>query len=921
MVDLHRHDEFSTFDGFGKAVETAKTARELGYTSLGLSNHGNTTGLVKHYDACKAEGIKPILGVETYFLPKYKDQSRGYHLCLFAKDAKGYENVNRCMYLGEYHKYYNSIVDLKTLEENSEGVICSTACVASYFSQAIIKGEKAKAVTLLKKFKSIYGDDFYIEIQPYKIDKSGTQETVNITLINIADKLGIKCILTSDSHYCKQDDFPTYLKMHEIAKHQYDVESTYRERYMPTEAELISRFVDMHTNDFGKESKRMAKKMIRNLEEIEAKVDGGIFDSLEENLPVFDEEKDSRTYLHELVKAGLKSKGISTKEYRARAKEELDVIAYHGFEDYFLMVRDYVQWAKSQGISIGPGRGSACNCLASYAAGITDVDPIKFGLDYHRFIRPDKKKMPDIDLDFETSRRAEVIEYLLDKYQGRAAQIISYGLYKVDNLINDLAKVCGLDSTGKVEISEKARIKEVVKSIKSICNKYIDDQMGTIRVDALYADHEVKMFNKQYDNIITHFVKLYRKVRFVGTHAAGVAIVGSDLLKYAAVRLDSKSGKRYISYDLVDAERLKIVKFDILGLKTMESLGELRRLTGRQGIEINYQELIDDTEVMEGFRKANTDGIFQFESSSAKTILETIEPENFDDITAASSLNRPGPLSMRMHEQYKQNKDRYFAGDLDLGSSYNVYLKDTYGTLIYQEQVQAIATNVGKMKWEDADKIIKLGSGGAKTTAAIQYKAKLKEYEEEFAKNAKAYGIDKEEASHLFHEFFNYSFNKGHSTGYSLISIEEMWYKVHYPTFYWFVKMRDNLGKDDKIRTFCENATYGGAIVFLPHANYSAAYSLRKFEGEYVIQQGLDTLKGVGQKAAEYIEAERKANGRFKDYDDFYDRCKSRTVTSRVIDVLKDNGALEFNKQTYLKRVTKYGSALYMRGESNAKDK
>lgn len=396
MVDLHRHDECSTFDGFGKPEELAALAKKLGHTSLGTSNHGNTNGLVRHYFACKEEGIKPILGCEGYFLPKYKTQTRGYHLCLFAKNSQGYTNLNTLQYEGEKQKHYNPIWDFDLLKQYHEGLICTSACVAGYLAQCIKNDKKKQAIKYLEKMVEIFGDDFYIEIQPYAISEEGLQEKVNVESIKLAKKFGIKCILTSDSHYGSKDDFDTYLKMHEIAKHNsMDISATYGERYMPTKKEIMMRFYKMHKGNFGNSvAKSMAKEMVDNLQEIEYKVDENILDELELKLPQFDETKDSTELLREKIKTGLKKRGKWNKKYAERIKEEMKVIEYHGFQDYFLMVADYTNWAKEHGIMVGPGRGSGCNCLVNYALNITDVDPILFDLDFSRFLRIDKKKMP-----------------------------------------------------------------------------------------------------------------------------------------------------------------------------------------------------------------------------------------------------------------------------------------------------------------------------------------------------------------------------------------------------------------------------------------------------------------------------------------------------------------------------------------------
>lgn len=904
--DLHRHDEFSTFDGFGKAVELAKTAKEKGHTFLGTSNHGNTNGLIQTYKACMQEGIKPILGVEGYFLPVYKEKSRGYHLCLFAKDLQGYRNLNEIQYEGEKQKYYNPIWDFKLLEKYKDGLIATSACVASYSSQCIVKGDLQKAEKYLRKMKSIFEDDFYIEIQPYKISEEGVQEKINVDLIKLARKLDIKCILTSDSHRGEKDDIDSYIKMHEIAKHDRGwIEGTYSERYMPDKYELETRFCDMHNKDF-KNAKNLAVEMRKNLEELESKVEYDILSKLELKLPKVNDN--SNKILQSKIKQGLKDRGKYTKKYIERAKEEYEVIKERGFSDYFLIVCDYVNWAKNKGIAVGAGRGSVCNSIVAYALKITEVDSILFGLDFRRFLRKDKKSFPDIDLDFETSRRYEVIQYICEKYKGHSARICSYGLYKVDNLINDLAKVCGLKTDKTVDTEEKNCNKQVIADIKKFVKKYIDDN-GNLKKEQILKDSECKMYNKLYDNIIKHFSKLYLKVRYIGTHAAGVAITGGNILDYTALRID-KTGDIYTNYDLSDIEDINVIKFDILGLKTMESISNLRKQTG---VTCNYDEIVKDENLLTEMREGRCDGIFQLESKTVRDILKKIDCDCFMDVVAATSMNRPAPLKLGMPEMYAENKKNVEDAKK---SKYWQYTKDSYGTIIYQEQLQQICVYIGRMAWTDADKMLKLmkhGEEQARITLAKE-KAEGNDLESKFKQGAKESGLTEEETNNLFNNMLVYSFVKGHGTGYSLISMEEMYYKYYYPTEYWFSKLKF-AGTDEDFDKFCSKAVCDGAVVFLPHVNYSAVKTrLRRVDGEMCLQQGLSDMKDVGEKAACYILEERKQNGIFTSYDNFYDRCKSRVVTSRVIDTLRINGALEFNKKVYISRVTKYNSALYLRG-------
>ena len=912
--DLHRHDEYSTFDGYGKPEELAKIAKELGYNSLCTTNHGNTNGLVQTYKACKDNGLKAILGVEGYFLPKYVPQTRGYHLILIAKNLVGYGNMNRIQYEGDMQKYYNPIWDFSILEEHSEGLICTSACVAGYLGQCIKSDNLDKAKKYLKKLQSIFGDDFYIEIQPYDVDEEkegiNLQRYINIKSIELAEELGIKCILTSDSHRGRKEDWESYMKMHEVAGHNLDhIEDTYKERYMPVPGDLKKRFYKMHKADFGEvRTKKLAMQMVKNLEEIEDKCELNYLDQLEEKLPVLYDN--SYKVLVEHVKQGLKDRGKYNKKYIDRAKEELDVIKFHHFEDYFLMVEDYVNWAKDQGIAVGPGRGSACNSIVCYALKITEVDSIYFDLEFRRFLMKERKKMPDIDLDFETDRRGEVIEYLLNKYEGHSAQICSYGLYRVDNLINDLAKVCGLRTDKEVDASDAKINKQIKADIKKFVNSYIDE--GFLDREGLKKDERYKSYNDSYDNIMMHFLALYEKVRFIGTHAAGVAITGGNILDYAAVRMDTKTGKLFTAYDLIDMEAIGVIKFDMLGLKTMSELNDCRKATGTPGFDIS---MIEDENVIAGFAKGNCNGVFQLDKASVQQLLLDIHTSNFNDVVAASAMNRPGPLKQKMPELYAANKEAYELGE-DAGSNiraFDEYLKETYGTIIYQEQIMRMAVDIAGMTWDEAHNITKMKIGVPKFN--YYFENDYPRFEQAFVNGCKKLGVPADTAKDIFKKFYDYSFNKGHSVGYSLISVEQMYYKVYYPEVFWFAKIK-YANDDSDFFKYCENAVGDGAVVFLPHVNYSRSKSsLRKIDGEFAIQQGLSSIKGVGEVAANAIVAERKANGIFTSYDNFLDRVQDKKVNKKVLGLLIESGALEFKKSTYISRVKKYNSSLYARAD------
>lgn len=888
IADLHRHTEFSLFDGFGKPLDLARLAKSYGYEALGITDHGTASGLVEHYLACMEVGIKPILGVEAYFQPKFNKEKKRYHLCIFVKNLAGYRNMCRMLsYANVNNYYYKPIVTFELLEKYHEGLIVSTACIAGYASQMIVNEKPLMAEKFVKKMKFIFGKDFYIEIQPYRLSKQSLQESVNEFMMAIAKKHKVECILTSDSHFGREEDLDTYVKMHELRNHE-GVEKTYKERYMPKPNDLRRRFEDMH----GKNPWFTSKEIYSSMEKLVDKCEADIFKDLQLTLPVYDENIDSEELLLSEIKKGLKKRGKWNKEYWSRCKKEFEVIKEHGFHDYFLIVQDYVRYAKSQGIAVGPGRGSVCNCLVAYALGITEVDSIKFGLDFRRFLRMDKKKLPDIDLDFETARRGEVIKYLIKRYKGKAVQICSYGLHKVDNTLNDLFKVCGVED-------EKEK-----KAIKQFVRENINSETAEFDYESVRYSERCKRFNAKYNFIIKHFSKMYKKIRYIGTHAAGVAIVGTNIFDYMPIE---RHGQNFSSaYDLNNLEKINVTKFDMLGLRTLSIVKELEDLTGEK-----YDDSwTEDKKIIREFGKGNTEAIFQFEKKQAAEILIEIKADCFEDIIAANALNRPGPLSLGMVEQYANNKEN----KSEIGKSLLGKLtKETYGTVVYQEQVMGICVNLGHMDWGEADKVMKMMKGTQMTERAQKERNELFDtLKSSFLAGAKKENVKKDEAEDIFEKMVTYTFNKGHSTGYSIISVEEMFYKVYYPNYFWYVNMKYASSESDEWKYKCL-AVADGNLMLTPHVNGTAKYSIVKVDGEECILEGLSSIKNVGVKAAEAIEEEVKLNGPFKDRDDFDDRLPKRVVNARVRQALVDAGALCFDKKRYFENVEKYNISILSR--------
>ena len=681
--DIHRHSEFSLFDGMGKSEQIVKNAKELGYKAIGNTDHGNITGLIKHYKSCVENDIIPILGCEFYFQPKLDNDKNYYHLCLFAKNKDGWKNLNKLITISnsDNNFYYKNKISFKDLKNNCKGIICSTACIGGYIPQLIKNNKLELAEKVSLKFKELFGNDFFIEIQPIELKdeegrgKNNLQIKVNEILLKIAKRNKINVICTSDSHYIKKEDFDTYLKMLEIKKSTYG--STYSERYMPSKKEMKERIKKYHPIY----ESYISKGMDYFLERIGDARDWFKF-SLD--IPKYkdDSEETYRLMKRQSIKF-LKENNKFDDEYKKRLKKEFEVIKYHNFQDYFMIVQDYVNWAKNNNIAVGPGRGSAGNSLVNYSLGITLVDPVKFENDFDRFLRKDRKKFPDIDVDFGQDRRNEVIEYIINKYEKRAAQTLTYGMYNIKNLINDLSKVCNCYD------------KKEIENIKKFLFKYCNDNENIINIEDLVSDNNYNKYNALYDNIIKHFIKLYGKVRYFGTHASSVILSSNDIEEEAG--LCRISGNLRTSFDLRDIEYLGLLKLDILGLSSATQAKELEEITGKK---FNYN-MLNDKNMIKMFNEDPT-AIFQFESKSSYNLVKMIGIDNFEDIVASVALNRPGPLSLKMEEQYAGNKKEPPTDTL-----WYKYTKNTYGTLIYQEQTMKIAKEIGGYEPSEADDIAK----------------------------------------------------------------------------------------------------------------------------------------------------------------------------------------------------------------------
>jgi len=876
-VNLHRHDCFSFFDGFSKPKDAIEYAKQMGQQAIGITNHGNMCGAISHYTECKDAGIKPIIGIEVYFQIKFNKDKKSSHLCLFAQNKEGYSNITKIITLANANNFYRRpIVDLEMLAKYNKGIIVTTACVAGLPARMVLAKREDLAIEFILLMNKLFEDRFYLEIMPYNVyddNKVNMQKIVNEFYIKMNKKYYIPCILTCDSHYVKRNDYDTYQMMHAISKHA--ALADYAQRYMPTEKEVSERFELMHhssPNEYLRTTKELADSVDLELD-------------FKEIIPKYKCDIPSKDMLKKLIIKGLKSRGKYIYEYRKRLKMEYEVVIDLGFEDYFLLCYDIVDYARKNGIGVGPGRGSVCGSLLAYALRITDVDPILLGTDFERFLRKDKRKMPDIDIDFCQTRRKEVIDYICNKYKNRTAQIATFGFYKTKNLANDLAKVYEMPA-------------DILNKTKKLIKNLLEDNIEELDKNEFLHNRRFEYLQEDYPDFIKHFIKLYGQVKFIGKHAAGVAITEDEISNYCP--LMRIRGQIQCGYDLIALSKINILKLDILGLATVSAMN----LACKEA-DINLEDVsLDDKNVYKEFSLGNTDGIFQFEKSGAKEILKKIEPKNMQELIAATALNRPAPIQLGILDQYVAGKN----GEVNKNTLLYKQAKETYGCVVYQEQVMKICRNIAHMDWPDVEKVMKVlkVKGGVRGIYRDETTT-MDSLQRTFIDGAKKYsGMKERAAAELYDKMTMYLFNKGHGAGYSMISYYQMYLKHYYPLeFYYAILKHESL--DIKREAYKACAVRDGIVILLPHINGTAEDSITTVEGEKAIQEGMSAIKNVGLKTAKEIER----LGPYEDEYELTEKVPKRSCTSRVVEALMEGGAMEFDQTKYFDRVTRYNSTLY----------
>ena len=872
FVHLHNHSEYSLLDGACRTREMVAEAKAHGMAALALTDHGSLFGAIEFYQNAVQGGIKPIIGCEVYVAPGDRRDKRprkgesAYHLVLLARDLNGYRNLMKLSSLGYLEGfYYRPRVDKALLREHSQGLIASSACLQGEVTVHNVAGRLDQAKQTALEYREIFGEEnFYLEIQHHDIE----DELRNIeSMITLSRELDIPLVATNDIHFMR----PEHAESHEVllcvqtGKTLGDVDRMRSNRmlYFRTPEEMAGLFTGIP--EALANTARIADRC--NL----------LLEFGEMHLPKYPLPSRFKTlagYLRHLAFEGAGARYPTlTPELEERLEYELRIIEQMGFAGYFLIVADFTKQARDMGIPVGPGRGSAAGSLVSYCLGITNIDPIKYDLLFERFLNPERVSMPDIDIDFCYERRSEIIRYVVEKYgEESVAQIITFGTMAARAAVRDVGRVMGLP------YSEVDRLAKMVPEELGIKLAEALDQEPTLR-EAIEADD-------RHRRLFEHARVLEGLARHASTHAAGVVIAPGPLTDFVPLYKGSK-GEITTQYSMTNVEEVGLLKVDFLGLRTLTVLHDAVELVRRRhGIEIDLETLpLDDAQTYELFSRGETIGIFQFESTGMRDYLRKLRPTCLDDLIAMNALYRPGPLGSNMVDDFIDRKH---------GRKHISYvhpalkpiLDDTYGIIVYQEQVMRIASELAGFTLGEAD-LLRRAMGKKKAEV-------MEEQREKFVEGAAANGIDGETAGRIFERmayFAGYGFNKSHSAGYALIAYQTAYLKAHYAAEFMAATLSSEMGNSDRVVILIEECRRLDLQVAPPDLNESEEKFTVGDRG--VIRFGLGAVKNVGHSAIQAVIEARRAGGAFESLTDFLERTDLKSVNRRVVESLVAAGACD----------------------------
>lgn len=886
FTHLHVHTEYSLLDGFSRVKTLVKRAKEKGMTAVAITDHGCMFGAIDFYKAAKDEGIKPIIGCEVYTAPrKLTDKDPNYdkhqgHLVLLAKDMTGYKNLIKIVsksYVDGF--YYKPRTDMDELKKHSQGLIALSACLAGDVPRAIMNGNYDKARKLAMEYRDIFGNgNYYLEIQDHGLPE---QKQVNTEVVRLSRELNIPLVATNDVHYVDKDDAKIQdilmcLQMQKTIDDENRMKFPSDEFYLKSREEMEQLFPEL-------------EEALDNTNEIAERCNVE-FEFHKYHLPRYDVPEGYTTngYFRELCQKGLVERygEDCPEEYKERLEYELNTIENMGYVEYFLIVWDFINFAKQNNIMVGPGRGSAAGSIVAYTLKITDIDPMKYSLLFERFLNPERVSMPDIDIDFCYERREEVIDYVKRKYgEDHVAQIITFGTMGAKIAIRDVARVLNVSYNKADQIA-----KEIPFELGMTIDKAMDS--NPTLVELYESDAEAR-------EVIDISKRLEGTLRHASTHAAGVVIARNPVDEY--VPLYKHQDSITTQFTMTTLEELGLLKMDFLGLRTLTvirdalDLIELNRDIKGYTEHIDFSKMeYDDDEVFETLSQGNTLGVFQLESSGMRNFMKQLKPNSFEDIVAGISLFRPGPMdSIPTYIENKNNPEKVTY----INDKLRPILEVTYGCLVYQEQVMQVVRDLAGYSYGRSDLVRR---------AMSKKKMDVMEEERQYFIHGKfddegnieipgciRNGISEEDANKIFDDmidFARYAFNKSHAAAYGVLAYETAYLKVHYPVEFMAALMTSIMGNSDKVVEYIRECSAIGIPVNPPDINKSfAKFSV---EGDS-IRFGLAAVKNVGVNIIENIVKEREENGEFKDFVDFAKRLDTKDTNKRVVESLIKCGAFD----------------------------
>ena len=895
FAHLHLHTEYSLLDGACRIKKLPALIKELGMDACAITDHGVLYGVVDFYTACQDAGVHPVIGCEMYLCPNMDEKvyaNREYsHLILLCENNTGYQNLMYlCSEAFTRGFYYKPRIDYKLLREHSEGLICLTACLSGDLPKLLLDGRIAEAEKYTREMAALFGPDhFYIEIMDHGISE---EKRLLPRIIDMSERTGVPLVVTNDCHYMRREDAETQEVLMCIQTGKtLDDENRMRmdtdQLYVKSEDEMLALFPG-HAD------------AVQRAHDIAMRCNV-TFDFNTVHLPHFPvpEGETSDTLLRKLVEEGFaKRYAADDPVARERLEYEIGVITQMGYVDYFLIVWDFVKFAKDAGIMVGPGRGSGAASIVAYCLNITQLDPIRYNLTFERFLNPERVSMPDIDMDFCYERRQEVINYVAHKYgQDHVCQIITFGTMAARGVIRDVGRVLGYTYAETDQIA-----------------KQVPMDLGMTLEKALTLSTELKA---GYENdprikrLIDISLKLEGMPRHASTHAAGVLITGEPAVHFVPLQTNEDVVTTQFPMGIIG--KLGLLKMDFLGLRTLTVIRDTLDLMRSQGVNMKPEDIpMDDPAIYQMISQGDTDGVFQLEGGGMRTFLTNMQPENFEDIIAAISLYRPGPMEFI---------PRYIAGKRDPASVHYEtpqlapILDVTYGCMVYQEQVMQIVRDLAGYSYGRSDLVRRAMAKQKKDVMAAERKNFVYGSEKEHVPGAVNRGVPAAVAEHIFDEmtaFASYAFNKAHAACYAVVAVQTGWLKYYYPAEFMAAMMNSVVGNAAKVAAYIQYCRKKEIPVLPPHVNFSD----RKFtvetnkEGVKCVRMGMSGVKNVGNSAVDAIVQERKLSGPYRDVFEFCRRIDSEAVNKRAVESLIMAGCFDHMGATRLQCMRVFDQAL-----------